>query len=88
MFDQLSLGYALFIILGGVYGYYKAGSLPSLVSGVAFGVILLIGSYKLGQNPGDANCLLGGSALLALIMAVRYYNTRKLMPAGIVCVLR
>uniref|UniRef100_A0A915JHD1 Uncharacterized protein n=1 Tax=Romanomermis culicivorax TaxID=13658 RepID=A0A915JHD1_ROMCU len=55
--------------------YYRPkiwrSSVPSLIAGLAFGVILAA----------------GGSGLLAVVMGYRFYNTYKIMPAGMVCAL-
>lgn len=51
--------FALFIVLGGLYGYFKAGSVPSLIAGLIFGTLLGIGAYLTSVNPNHYHLTLG-----------------------------
>uniref|UniRef100_A0A914UIV2 Transmembrane protein 14C n=1 Tax=Plectus sambesii TaxID=2011161 RepID=A0A914UIV2_9BILA len=82
MADVVGLGYAFVVILGGVIGFIKAGSYPSLIAGLAFG---LINGY--GAHTGNNTILLGGSGVLAAVMGMRFLSGGKFMPAGLVFVL-
>lgn len=44
-FDVYSATYAILVAAGGVLGYVKAQSIPSLAAGLTFGVIIGTGSY-------------------------------------------
>jgi uncharacterized membrane protein (UPF0136 family) len=78
--------YGALLILGGLMGYVKAKSVPSLVAGVVCGVIaLLLGYYYPWQFAPEAALLL--ALLLIVIMGRRYLRTKKLMPAGLVVIL-
>lgn len=44
-FDVYSATYAILVAAGGVLGYVKAKSVPSLAAGLTFGVIIGTGSY-------------------------------------------
>lgn len=44
-FDVISATYAALVATGGIIGYVKAGSIPSLAAGITFGGILGIGTY-------------------------------------------
>lgn len=44
-FDVISAGYAALVATGGIIGYVKAGSIPSLAAGLTFGSILGVGAY-------------------------------------------
>ncbi|XP_075678137.1 transmembrane protein 14C isoform X2 [Dermatophagoides pteronyssinus] len=82
--DFLSIGYACIVAIGGIIGYAKAGSLPSLMAGLGFGVVLSIGAYFSSENPRHYHLLLATSLALAGLMGYRFYKTGKFMPAGLV----
>lgn len=44
-FDVYSATYALLVAAGGVLGYAKAKSVPSLAAGLTFGALIGAGSY-------------------------------------------
>jgi uncharacterized membrane protein (UPF0136 family) len=78
--------YGVLLILGGLMGYIKGKSVPSLVAGGICGVIaLLLGYYYTWHFAPHAALLL--SLLLIFIMGKRYLNSRKVMPALLIVVL-
>ena len=80
--------YALLVFAGGIFGYVKARSLPSLTSGGISGVALAIAAYLSSQNPAVGFALATLLALALLIVFIRrYQRTRKLMPAGLMAIL-
>ncbi|XP_063218297.1 transmembrane protein 14C [Bacillus rossius redtenbacheri] len=85
--DVLSFAYAAAVAAGGVVGYVKAGSLPSLGAGLLFGGLLGYGAFQTSQNPNNYYLLLGTSAVLGGVMGMRFYNSGKIMPAGLITVL-
>ena len=42
--------YALLILMGGLIGYYKAGSIASLISGITFGIALVLCSFAIAKG--------------------------------------
>ena len=44
-FDLYSAVYASLLLIGGIIGYVKAGSVISLIAGISFALILAIGTY-------------------------------------------
>ena len=58
-FDVLSVILGVIVIIGGLIGYIRAGSLPSLVAGIVFGALILIGSYFSSRDPANVYLLLG-----------------------------
>lgn len=44
-FDIISASYAIIVAAGGIMGYAKAGSIPSLAAGLTFGTLIGAGSY-------------------------------------------
>ncbi|XP_047119154.1 transmembrane protein 14C [Schistocerca piceifrons] len=85
--DLLGFAYAATVAAGGILGYVKAGSVPSLGAGLLFGGILGYGAYQISQDPNDYHILLGTSTALGGLMGYRFYNSGKFMPAGLVAAL-
>ncbi|XP_026332663.1 transmembrane protein 14C isoform X1 [Hyposmocoma kahamanoa] len=82
--DLLGFAYAATVAAGGIMGYAKAGSVPSLGAGLIFGSILGIGAYQLSRDPSNYALMLGTTTTLGGLMGYRFYNSRKFMPAGLV----
>ncbi len=77
------LVYGALLLLGGVIGYVKAKSPKSLVGGLVGAVLSGVSYGLLGTNPRWGLGLgLATAVLLAIVFAVRYRKTQKLMPAG------
>lgn len=84
--------YGTLILVGGVVGYAKAGSIPSLVAGVCFGVLvngLTYAKLYSANTPTPKvtatglQSLLCVSFVLAAFFGYRYATTKKFMPAGL-----
>ncbi|XP_054711816.1 transmembrane protein 14C-like [Uloborus diversus] len=86
-FDVISACYALSVAAGGIVGYVKAGSVPSLCAGVAFGSILAYGAYQTSIDENNFLLSLVASTTLGTIMVIRFYNSGKFMPAGLIATL-
>ncbi len=86
---QIALGvYAVLLAVGGVVGYTKAGSRPSLIAGLGSAVAAVLALVLSFLNSGWG---LGLGALLAILLAVFFgyrfaVKTRKFMPAGLLAV--
>ncbi|RWS27766.1 RNA polymerase II-associated factor 1-like isoform 1 [Leptotrombidium deliense] len=85
--DILSACYAATVAAGGIIGYLKAGSIPSLMAGLTFGSVLGVGTYMTSNNPDNYHLTLGTSTALLGLMGYRFYNSGKFMPAGLVALL-
>ncbi|CAG0883983.1 unnamed protein product [Darwinula stevensoni] len=85
--DFLGFGYAAVVAVGGLIGYVKAGSIPSLAAGLAFGGILGAGAYMTSQDNSKVYFPLITSIALTGLMGYRFYNSGKFMPAGLVATL-
>merc|ERR1712243_241396 len=49
--DYLTFAFALVVVLGGLIGFLKKGSAPSLVAGIVFGGIIAFGATQTSHNP-------------------------------------
>ena len=82
------LVFGLLTLAGGIMGYVKANSVPSLIAGGLSGILLAVGALMLGSN---ARPILIGLGLISLVLAIRFVpafiNTMKPMPAGMMAVL-
>ena len=75
-------------IIGGVIGYVKAGSLPSIIAGGITGVLLVVAGFILPEH--RAAGLVTGfvvSLLLAAQFVPKFIRTGKVMPAGLMSIL-
>ncbi len=78
--------YGVLLIVGGLMGYVKAKSVPSLVAGVVCGLIAIFIGYRYPWHYAPEAALVL-SLFLLIIMGRRYLKTGKLMPALFVVIL-
>src|SRR5258708_23212565 len=73
---------------GGVIGYVKVGSLPSIVAGSITGVLLLVAAFLLPEHraAGLATAFIV-SLLLAAQFVPKFVRTGRVMPAGMMSIL-
>lgn len=76
--------YALLLILGGLIGFFVAGSEVSLWMGASLGLILLIAAYTTycGRPVGLYTTVVVSIAL-SFFFGYRYALTDKIMPGGL-----
>ena len=80
--------YAVLLIVGGVIGFVKGRSRPSLIAGTVSGVIAILAaaiSATYNEDGGYSLALLLAIALF-LFFGYRASVTRKFMPAGLLAV--
>lgn len=84
----LVLTYALIVFLGGIFGYVKAESTASLISGVVFAGILSTGAFALLNDKWIGMRLsLATTAILFAFFLYRFLLAFKWMPAGMMAIL-
>jgi len=80
--------YAALVMLGGIFGFLKAKSLPSLIMGEIGGLALIAAGYALGHGLAWGLPLaLVLSAGLLVFFSLRYLRTRAFMPGGLMAIL-
>jgi uncharacterized membrane protein (UPF0136 family) len=86
---QITLGiYALLLAVGGVIGYVKAGSRPSLIAGL-LSAVTAIAALGLSVANNRFGVPLGMTLSIALFILFGYRyaaKTRKFMPSGLVAI--
>jgi Small integral membrane protein len=80
--------FGILTIAGGVIGYVKAGSMPSIIAGSISGILLLVAAFLLPDHrvAGLATGLIV-SLLLAGQFIPKFIRTGKVMPAGMMSIL-
>lgn len=80
--EILYIVYAVILLIGGIVGYVKAKSSPSLIGGIASAILALIAALL---TPEHAAAGLGLGLLTGLLVGIlflrRYATTKKPMPA-------
>ncbi|EFP75527.1 uncharacterized protein PGTG_00858 [Puccinia graminis f. sp. tritici CRL 75-36-700-3] len=79
--DYLGFAYGFLVATGGIMGFVKASSVPSLVAGTVSGGLIALGAHRY-QQKGKPDLIFGMSVMLTLLMGKRFLASRKMMPAG------
>ncbi|XP_039130175.1 protein FATTY ACID EXPORT 5-like [Dioscorea cayenensis subsp. rotundata] len=89
-----TIPYGLLVLVGGVAGYLRKGSITSLAGGVGAGIVLLLAGFvslKAFEKRRNSffSLILETACALALtyVMGQRYLQTSKIMPAGLVALI-
>lgn len=82
-----AIAYGILAMLGGIFGYRRAKSQVSLISGIASGLLLICGGIVQlwGQSWGLLLATIV-TAILEIVFAIRLVKTRKFMPAGLMII--
>jgi uncharacterized membrane protein (UPF0136 family) len=80
--------FGVLTIFGGIMGYAKAGSKPSIIAGSIAGIVLLVAAFLPPEHrvAGLAIALIV-SVVLALQFVPKLIRTRRAMPAGMMSIL-
>ena len=80
--------FGILTIAGGVIGYVKAGSMPSIIAGSISGILLLVAAFLL---PDYRVAGLAVGLIISLLLAgqfiPKFIRTGKVMPAGMMSIL-
>ncbi|MBX9691960.1 MAG: TMEM14 family protein [Cyanobacteria bacterium] len=79
---------AVLMLAGGVIGFVKAQSRPSLISGVVSAILLGACAFMYTSNQQAA--LIAGAVIFAMleaVFAIRLAKTRKFMPSGMMLIM-
>ncbi len=76
--------YGVLVLVGGMMGWTKARSVPSLLSGVGFGTALVGCGFMVWREMDQALPVAASlTGALLVVMAIRLIKTKKFMPAGL-----
>lgn len=81
--------YALLLLIGGLIGYLKAGSLISLGMSSFFGIFITISAFFVWSKNSQRAFYIAASLLICLLafFAYRFIVTHQIMPAGFMALL-
>ena len=84
----LLLVYGVVLIVGGVIGYTKAGSMPSLLAGAISGVLCIL-CFGLALKRPRTGMLIGAAIAAGLVVerGMAYFKTKAFMPSGMLVAL-
>lgn len=85
-YDIISILFTLSVLIGGLIGYFSKESLPSLISGIIFFVLLAAGTYLEGSKK-NAYPLIFIILVFGILMVWRYSKSQSFLPAGLFAVL-
>lgn len=85
---SLVLIYGVVVLAGGIIGHYKSQSMPSLISGITFGTLLILSGLALMRKKHWAQWIaLSLAFLLDAFFSWRFAQTLKFFPSGLMSVL-
>ncbi len=74
--------YAILLLVGGLIGFLKAGSRPSLVAGTISGALALVASGIMARDVRGVWLGVVLALMMMVVFAIRFGKTRKFMPSG------
>lgn len=83
-----TMAYAVFVLMGGLIGYLKAGSFPSLMMGAVFSILLFCCSFAIFKKSVLGHVLtLMLTSFLLVFFGFRFFQKPAFMPAGLMILL-
>ena len=79
--------YIVMLVMGGLIGFLKAKSRISLITSVAFAIVLSICALEKFPASVNANIEWGILSFLALFFLLRFLKNKKFMPSGMMTLL-
>ena len=76
--------YIVLLVVGGLVGFFKAGSKASLIASTAFAAALILSTLGVILQPHATDIIL---AVLLVFFAMRLGKSKKFMPNGLMLVL-
>jgi len=83
--DQFGVAYGAALIAGGLLGYFRGGSIISLLLGVVLGAWSIYNATHPSRQNHVANLAI--AALLGVVMLARYFVSGKIFPALLIVIL-
>jgi len=75
--------FGVLLIVGGFFGFIKAGSKISLMMGLVSGALIFLGIYLTASNPKIGYSIISSTSLiLTIVFVMRFAATQKFMPSG------
>ncbi len=88
MTAYIVLIYGILVAAGGVMGYARSRSMPSLISGLLFGILLIgCSAFMLNDDIRATYVALVFSLALSAIFFFRFRVSKRFMPAGLMIIL-
>ena len=82
--------YGLIVFAGGLMGFVKAGSKPSLIAGTVSAAVLAL-AFWMGEGRGNGVeglwIAAGVAALLSIVFLMRFLKTHSFMPSGMMLII-
>lgn len=84
----ITLIYALLVVIGGMIGFIKANSVPSLIMGMIFALGLLLSAVAMAKGIKFGYYFaMALAAVLTVFFAYRYVISHHMMPGGVMAIL-
>ena len=78
--------YIFFLLVGGLIGFFKAGSRVSLITSSSAAAVLILCTTGIFEHRVASAVILIIMALLIVVFAMRLAKTRKFMPSGLLLI--